>query len=78
MASLQTKSFNANHFLKMIHQEKDLNLATERDKLTFLVFGSLSLQYIFYQLHTYVLLALSTKKPQKLFFIEDVHLSTQF
>lgn len=49
ITSLRTRGFTANDLLEMVHRQGDPDLATGKDKLNFLVFGSPALRYILYQ-----------------------------
>ena len=72
------KGLNAHHFIDIVKREGDPLTITELEKLQFLTYGSLTLTYIFYQLHTYVLPRTSTEKPRKLLVTEDIILTAWF
>ena len=72
------KSLNAHHFINIVKCADDQNTDTDLEKMQFLIYDSSKLQYILYQLHTYILSQSVDGKVQKLLITENIVLSVWF
>ena len=78
IARFCAKGLNTHHFINIVKRADDQNTDTGLEKMQFLIYDSSKLQYILYQLHTYVLSQSVDGKVQKLLITEDVVPSAWF